>query len=203
MAARGRSRRPRGGGVGGDARGAGARRGVGVRGRRVPSRCRSFSWARPSPTSPAHCCTQRLAPWRSAGRRSSSPSRRDDSACNRIVVSGQEGPRSAIAARSNFGHNKQPRWLDSWVALQGHRCVSPACRMPNSREPSVRRGAPTPGTTTRLFDSQRHHWFHPRRPPRRVERRDQTRRDHDDDPGRKRGHIERIHHDEGGRQRRR
>ena len=57
--------------------------------------------------------------------------------------------------------------------------------------------------TTRLFDSQRHQWFHPRRPPRGVERRDQTRRDDDDGPGRKRGHVERIHHHEGGRQRRR
>src|SRR5258708_12749969 len=66
----------------------------------------------------------------------------------------------------------------------------PACRL-------------KPATTLALFDSQRHPWFHPRRPPRGVEPRDQTRREDDDDPGRKRGHVERIHHHEGGRQRRR
>jgi hypothetical protein len=57
------------------------------------------------------------------------------------------------------------------------------------------------GKYDELFDSQRHHWFHPRRPPRGVERRDQTGRDDDDDPRRKRGHVERVHHHEGGRQR--
>ena len=59
------------------------------------------------------------------------------------------------------------------------------------------------GDGMRLFDSQRHHWFHSRRPARGVERRDQTGREDDDDPGRKRGHVERIHHHESGRQRRR